>query len=981
MFRPDFTKANPYEGVPQSYLRQIQGTPAYEQALRAGWIQPPTTFKPDYTKEDPYEGAPKEYIELVKETFKPTPEHPLPPFTGQVVSTDINKGTITVLDETGRRVEINRQDSADLFFEGIAARAASKSKGLFEEQNIKLADGKYMNREAFERLPERYRRIGETRGFDQMIRLINADNRRFERIAEQQEAALKELEPYKIGGTKLGVQIAPPGGKDRKDQAGQTTPEAYDIEKYARMGGEEKVLRAAGFPEDAIKKAFEKAQQDRGIDEHRQQYFKDRGWSLELPGINDPDRDKKLEEFQKRWDTATNDYLKKHDKTKLDLAKDFGIQIAEMTVPGVYVARNWDDLSAGKKALWIAVDIVSVLPFVGAAAYGARGVSTAGRLARLKGAAKGIAGEAVAQIRAPVDVIAHPIGTTKAAAKTVREVTENILHPSKIPEAVITTSKGTVRLKVTEATTPEQAKKIRDELMELAAKGEKPIVEVGGVKYELSRSPLMKELGGGLAHATPSGEAFEAGLTVKRKPGMPSQEQGLFLSHEPLPRFIETSAFGMKGQKPAIIILSPETAKRAISTDKLYRGPQGLVAEMERKLPVGSKLEAPKQKLFTRVGPERTRVEIWLEKPLTRGQIAKLKALDLVEQIKTPFKPAIVISHTDEALDAAKLKALNDILEESGNDDIARLLARTDEALKAGTRAVPAATRTAARKAAARTTADRTAQRTEGVRPRVKASPDEVRRAAAGEIARTGQARVTGTSTPVTRADTERADTPRTEVPRAETARTETPRTETPRADTPRTEAPRVEAPRTEPPRRDTPEGEEPPREKPPRKTIRKISLEGVDGANYEVDEKDLEGAVAWRQGAVGWWVIMQPYNDRKRALFVKQVPPQVKMVATGKGSAYRTIQLIKGAGPKRDYHYDNGIQDIKLVAKPLGLRFKRDPGQRTTGDMNLKNPARPGSARKLNQKPKLQAQRVGKVIHIPGVGLTRRMPKGRIVR
>ena len=322
-----------------------------------------------------------------------------------------------------------------------------------------------MNREEFEKLPERYRRIGETRGFDQMIRLINADNRRFERIAKQQEAALKDLEPYKIGGTKLGIQIAPPGGKDRTDQAGQTTPVTYDIEKYARMGGEEKVLRAAGFPEDAIKKAFEKAQQDRGIDEHVQQYFKDKGWSLELPGINDPDRDKKLEEYQKRLDTATNDYLIKHDKTKLDLAKDFGIQVAEMFVPGVYVARNWDDLSAGQKALWMAVDIVSVLPFVGAAAYGARGVSTAGRLARLKGAAKGIASEAVAQIRAPVDVIAHPVETVKATAKTVREVTENILHPSKIPEAVITTANNTVRLKVTEATTPEQAKKIRDVLI------------------------------------------------------------------------------------------------------------------------------------------------------------------------------------------------------------------------------------------------------------------------------------------------------------------------------------------------------------------------------------------------------------------------------------------------------------------------------------------------------------------------------------
>lgn len=39
----------------------------------------PTGWKPDFTKDDPWEGMPQEYVELEAATYKPTEEHPLPP--------------------------------------------------------------------------------------------------------------------------------------------------------------------------------------------------------------------------------------------------------------------------------------------------------------------------------------------------------------------------------------------------------------------------------------------------------------------------------------------------------------------------------------------------------------------------------------------------------------------------------------------------------------------------------------------------------------------------------------------------------------------------------------------------------------------------------------------------------------------------------------------------------------------------------------
>ena len=105
-WKPDFTKSNPYEGVPDSYLQKIYGTQAYDTALNKGWIQPyqpakqqeqtttttsreaqADTWKPDFTKSNPYEGVPDSYLQKIYGT--------------NAYNVAVNKGWIKPLYEPG----------------------------------------------------------------------------------------------------------------------------------------------------------------------------------------------------------------------------------------------------------------------------------------------------------------------------------------------------------------------------------------------------------------------------------------------------------------------------------------------------------------------------------------------------------------------------------------------------------------------------------------------------------------------------------------------------------------------------------------------------------------------------------------------------------------------------------------------------------------------------------------------------------------
>jgi len=89
VWKPDFTKTNPYEGAPPEYLEQVKGTTAYTAAVEKGWIAEtdgvavPVTLPP--ATEIPTEQAPVEVPAVITGTVD---ESQLSPGTIAAKSTD-----------------------------------------------------------------------------------------------------------------------------------------------------------------------------------------------------------------------------------------------------------------------------------------------------------------------------------------------------------------------------------------------------------------------------------------------------------------------------------------------------------------------------------------------------------------------------------------------------------------------------------------------------------------------------------------------------------------------------------------------------------------------------------------------------------------------------------------------------------------------------------------------------------------------------
>lgn len=634
------------------------------------------------------------------------------------------------------------------------------------------------------------------------------------------------------------------------------------------------------------------------------------------------------------------------DESKGETASFGGalIMAGELLVPGVYTARHWDEMSGTEKGFSIVLDALILAPVVGAAGRGARGVTVAGRGARLAGAVKAVGKEALYTVRAPVDMIIHPVATAKSAVRSVSDFVENIAHPGKLPEAVVTTGEHTVKFRVNDATTPKQATQIRDKLMELASKGERPMVEVGGQTVELSRSPLMKELGGGLAHATPDIKILER-AKVKVKPGMPAQEQGIFFAHEAPTRFTGGSAFGRteKGTS-GILVISPESAAKTVTSGKIYRSPRGAVTEMERVLPVGQTVPDIQQRLFTRVGPNKQRVEIWLEKPLTKEQIFRLKKTAIIEDLKAPFKPAITMKGTKGigTLTETDTTEIIRILTESGNVRQAQALTRLSAAGRTAPRTIDDIVRGRV-----------TNETVTGERIPRERSRDEVIRDVQSDIRRRAESEPERGRA---RREEERPEARRERAEReAERPDRERAEREAERPERGRERAEREEDRSGRGRERDEREGERPdrgegrpprePRETEPRgtarvptrRTARKPGDEKKARPVLPDAEKGREqatfpkGTVAWKQG-IGWWVFMPPYTGPADRVFVLKKPKGAE-IATDARSAAGTIQSMGGPSAV-NLKFDMGIVDVNLKDPPRqpsrkegqkAIKFRRD--------------------------------------------------------
>jgi len=381
------------------------------------------------------------------------------------------------------------------------------------------------------------------------------------------------------------------------------------------------------------------------------------------------------------------------------------ITTAMLLVPGVYVATNWNRMSVGEKVLSIGLDVLSVLPIIAAVGKGARSASVVtevGEMAasgtRLKAAFSAGGKELVSQILwmpelgstiaglgTPVKIGEETLTGLKAITYNTKQVLkatggrvkaslssiETMVSPTKLPETVVTDAYHSLKIPISKLGTEADAIRAKEQILRAASKpGNYIIVDAGDNIIHLRRSPLMNELGGGLAHATPAGEEFATGFIVNYKKGMPLKEQGLFVSPEPLTRFAGQAAFGSTGKKAVIVIVSPEVAEKAVFNPKIYKR----MIEAEGVIDVGTALPKPKQILYTRLGDTGQKVELHLGKALTKSQILKLKAQGLIEQVKNIYKPSIWIeSKSGRSLSSSELKVLEEILED-GNAGVARNL-------------------------------------------------------------------------------------------------------------------------------------------------------------------------------------------------------------------------------------------------------------------------------------------------------------------
>lgn len=219
-------------------------------------------------------------------------------------------------------------------------------------------------------------------------------------------------------------------------------------------------------------------------------------------------------------------------------------------IPIVGTIRNWDKMDAGWKAASIITDALIMLPFATAAARAARaakGVETGISLGeRLKATGIALGKETWAQVRAPVDVIIHPVQSAKGVGRTVRDIAA-VFDPENIGEFVSTLSKRVIRIEIGPNTTAQEALRYARQIVDEAKiKGSRIIIEGGAVRIEVPRGALMRELGGGLATASPDIKELLESRIVKFKGGLPAEEQGLFFATEPPLEFTSGSAFGGK---------------------------------------------------------------------------------------------------------------------------------------------------------------------------------------------------------------------------------------------------------------------------------------------------------------------------------------------------------------------------------------------------------------------------------------------------
>lgn len=512
-----------------------------------------TDWKPDFSKTNPWEGMPINYAGIA--TFKPTDTIKTPPWEGQKGSENIPKfGTpeferlaLSITKE--KPLLIQPVTSTSTVTSPLVSDINKRVEQYNRDSTIYTSDLNAFNNK-WQNYIQNEKFIGSSEQFDIYNKEFNDLRTKFVSLNFQaQEINTKTGKLSAIDSDYLQL----------KDGYILKTEFSSLPEKYQNIAVND------GF--DAMQKAILEDNKSSAktalLDVFQQYKLKDGSYNLKQ-AIRDGIAPHTVEQiFGKEVAQAAEIGAKNYTFGELpavQTAKQVGTIAAEVIIPGVYTIKEWNNLTGAERAFSIALDVASVVPVIGQIGQASRGVYAGGkaiaaiesgsRSARLAEAGKMAGRIAFEQIKAPVNIIIHPLETVKGIGRTAYGLAETVLHPAKIPEAVLTTSSKIARININANTTPAEAMQARKKIAAIAAReGSNIVVQTKQATYELVRSPFMREVKGGLVHATPDVRVFETPTVVKAKAGMPAEEQGLFFATEPATHFTQNSAFG-KGIVP-----------------------------------------------------------------------------------------------------------------------------------------------------------------------------------------------------------------------------------------------------------------------------------------------------------------------------------------------------------------------------------------------------------------------------------------------
>jgi len=410
---------------------------------------------------------------------------------------------------------------------------------------------------------------------------------------------------------------------------GHVDTKTYNTKSLGKEYDQQRAILGAIFDGDEteVTKQYRAGAYDHmGREAGHEAYTQDHKLACESKRI--PEKEGTKAEYVHKNVGTKREYVKdvlKAQPTGGKIAKEFGLAM----IPVYGTIRTWKDSSNTGRAIGIAADVLWVIPFAGGISSGVR--ATTG-LSRTAAAMRGLRTAAIAEVKAPMEMVLHPVRTVK----TTLEPLETMFHPKKLPIAGAETRYHTQKINVTGDA--DSFMRLRDNVVKSSITEGKTTAKVDDIQVDISQPRALKDIRPAMFHATPDVRPFMDGAVIGA-----SKEGELFISPSLHSRFAQQSAHGTAptgGVKGAVLIRDERLISQVQGSKKLYQG----AAEVEGVIKEGATLPAPSQTLFTRdAGGDKVTILV-LGKPLSRREIAKFKLIGSADTLTSIFKKDVTVS-------------------------------------------------------------------------------------------------------------------------------------------------------------------------------------------------------------------------------------------------------------------------------------------------------------------------------------------------